>query len=325
MATMSDAVKAALFGPERKKLKIYDHEFNVKPAQPEKQGNRLLVNGQLSHHLSFRPDDQVYYVITIEDAAIKHVTREISRGGAAPLAAPIVSAVSAYYGAPIPPDKAEEVGRALGGIVDGKWETAAQIIIANIALAFQQQERDAGAHEVQQQALGTDAHEVHGWIREKWAELGGEAGFLGAPVTDETGTPDGIGRYNHFQGGSIYCTPDTGAHEVHGEIRNKWMELGWERSFLGYPLTDETTTPDGIGRYNHFQGGSIYWTPETGAHEIHGEIRNKWAELGWERSALGYPLTDETPTPDGVGRLNDFQRGSIRWHPDTGAQEVYGP
>ena len=53
--------------------------------------------------------------------------------------------------------------------------------------------------------------------------------------------------------------------------------LGWERSFLGYPLTDETATPDGVGRYNHFQGGSIYWTPATGAHEVHGAIRGQWA------------------------------------------------
>jgi uncharacterized protein with LGFP repeats len=25
---------------------------------------------------------------------------------------------------------------------------------------------------------------------------------------------------------------------------------------LGYPVTDETGTPDGHGRYNHFQGGT---------------------------------------------------------------------
>src|SRR5207302_49498 len=83
---------------------------------------------------------------------------------------------------------------------------------------------------------------------------------------------DGVGRYNHFQGGSIYWTPGTGAHEVHGAIKDKWASMGWERSFLGYPVTDETGTPDGVGRYNHFQGGSIYWTPSIGAYEVHGAI-----------------------------------------------------
>ena len=45
-----------------------------------------------------------------------------------------------------------------------------------------------------------------------------------------------------------------------GDIRNKWLSIGGASSVLGQPLTDELTTPDGIGRFNHFQGGSIYWT-----------------------------------------------------------------
>lgn len=170
----------------------------------------------------------------------------------------------------------------------------------------------------------TGAHEVHGAIRGKWSSIGWERSVLGYPITDETVTPDGVGRFNHFQGGSVYWTPATGAHEVHGAIRAKWSSLGWERSFLGYPLTDESTTPDGVGRFNHFQGGSIYWTPTTNAHEVHGSIRGKWASLGWERSFLGYPLTDETVTPDGVGRFNHFQGGSIYWTPSTDAHEVHG-
>ena len=165
----------------------------------------------------------------------------------------------------------------------------------------------------------TGAHEVHGSIRSKWSGIGWERSFLGYPLTDETTTPDGVGRYNHFQGGSIYWTPSTGAQEVHGAIRAKWASKGWERSFLGYPLTDETTTPDGVGRYNHFQGGSIYWTPSTGAQEVHGAIRAKWASMGWERSFLGYPTSDELMTEDGTGRYSEFQHGSIYWSLDTGA------
>jgi hypothetical protein len=98
-----------------------------------------------------------------------------------------------------------------------------------------------------------------------------------------------------------------------------WASLGWERSFLRYPQTDETTTPDGVGRYNHFQGGSIYWTPGTGAHEVHGAIRGLWASLGWERGWLGYPTSNELSTEDGTGRYSEFQHGSIFWSPGTGA------
>jgi uncharacterized protein with LGFP repeats len=169
----------------------------------------------------------------------------------------------------------------------------------------------------------TDAHEVQGAIHTKWAQLGWERSALGYPTTNESGTPDGIGRFNHFQGGSIYWTAATDAHEVQDAIYNKWAAMGWERSALGYPLTDESGTPDGVGRFNHFQGGSIYWTAATGAHEVEGEIHTKWAQLGWE-TMLGYPITDETATPDGVGQYSQFEHGFIFWSPSSGAHDILG-
>jgi uncharacterized protein with LGFP repeats len=109
---------------------------------------------------------------------------------------------------------------------------------------------------------------------------------------------------------------------VYGEIWKKWNSLGGEKGFLGVPLNDETGTPDGIGRYNHFQGGSIYWTPKTGAYEVHGAIRDKWASLGWERSILGYPMSDEFQ--DGIFRRSNFQHGFIRWTKEHGVK-VFKP
>ncbi|MFZ0160944.1 MAG: hypothetical protein WAL50_18080 [Kineosporiaceae bacterium] len=170
----------------------------------------------------------------------------------------------------------------------------------------------------------TGAHEVHGAIRAKWSALGWEQGLLEYPISDETATPDGRGRYNHFQHGSVYWTPQTGAHEVHGAIRAKWSALGWERGAMGYPVTDEMGTPDGVGRFNHFEFGSIYSTDAAGTHEVHGAIRAKWSALRWEQGGLGYPVTDETVTPDGRGRYNHFQNGSIYWSPETAAHEVHG-
>jgi uncharacterized protein with LGFP repeats len=161
-------------------------------------------------------------------------------------------------------------------------------------------------------------------IESKWASLGGSRSVLGNPISDESNTPDGNGKYRHFQHGSIYWTPSTGAHEVHGFIGQKWAIMGFERSALGYPITDESGTPDGVGRFNHFQQGSIYWTPQTGAHEVQGAIRVKWSSIGYERSNIGYPVTDETKTPDGVGRFNHFQNGSIYWTPQLGAHVIFG-
>jgi uncharacterized protein with LGFP repeats len=151
---------------------------------------------------------------------------------------------------------------------------------------------------------------VYGSIFIRYQEYGGVTGFLGVPMADEEAAPN-AGRVSHFETGDIYWRADAGAHEIHGAIRGKFDDLAGAGGFLGYPTTDETKTPDGLGRFNHFQGGSIYWTPETGAHEVHGAIRDKWAALGWERSYLRYPTTDEMPTPDGNGRISTFQRGHI--------------
>lgn len=42
---------------------------------------------------------------------------------------------------------------------------------------------------------------VYGAIGQHYDALGGPAGFLRQPLTSELGTPDGLGRYNFFQGG----------------------------------------------------------------------------------------------------------------------------
>src|SRR5262245_58929401 len=103
-------------------------------------------------------------------------------------------------------------------------------------------------------------------IDEKYAALGGAKSILREPVIAETTTPDGVGRVRHYQGGSIDWHPSAVAHMVRGAIREKWSVLGWERSFLGFPITDETQAPDKKGYFTHFQGGSIYWHPATSAH-----------------------------------------------------------
>jgi uncharacterized protein with LGFP repeats len=96
-----------------------------------------------------------------------------------------------------------------------------------------------------------DPHEVHGAIRDKYAQLGGPAGFLGLPITDETPKADGKGSFNHFQNGVIHSHPSVGTFEVHGAILVEWTALGWDAS--SYPTTYESGTTDGVGRFNHFR------------------------------------------------------------------------
>jgi hypothetical protein len=112
-------------------------------------------------------------------------------------------------------------------------------------------------------SASTGAHEVHGLIRGKWAALGWENSFLGFPTSDETVGGNG-GRFSTFQGGVIYWLPATGAHEVHGEILARYRLLGAEKSFLGYPVSDEFAGP-GQSRISNFQHGQIAWSPALGA------------------------------------------------------------
>lgn len=149
-------------------------------------------------------------------------------------------------------------------------------------------------------ATGGGTKKVCGLIRDNFAAHGAVAGY-GTPSTDETSTPDGSGRYNHFSLGgdvrSIYYSAPTGAHNIQGSIRSVWANSGWEAGPMGYPASDELSTPSGNGKYNHFAKAgsstvySIYYTPTTGAHEVHGLIRNAWADLGWE-TKTGYPTQD---------------------------------
>jgi len=159
----------------------------------------------------------------------------------------------------------------------------------------------------------TGAHEVHGLIAIKYRTTAGGPTEFGLPLTDEVTTPDGVGRFNHFQGNrSIYWTPSTGAHTLYAGIRGDWAANGWEQGVLGYPTSDENNAL-APGRYNDFQHGVIYWSPAPGAHEVHGAILAAWAALGYERSALGFPTTDERDVFGGGGRESYFEGGYINW------------
>ncbi|MGY1826780.1 MULTISPECIES: DUF3152 domain-containing protein [unclassified Blastococcus] len=171
-----------------------------------------------------------------------------------------------------------------------------------------------------------------GWsaIEAHYRALGQEGGILGVPVDWEQRSPDGVGAYQNFaRPATIYWSPATGAHEIYGAIRGHYGSLGYELGVLGYPTTGERGSPDGVGRYQNFsRPGTIYFTPATGAHEIYGAIRGHYGSLAYELGPLGYPITGERGSPDGVGRYQNFSRpggASIYFTPSTGAHEVYGP
>jgi len=151
-------------------------------------------------------------------------------------------------------------------------------------------------------------------LQKRFDELGG-SNFFGKLLRKEK-----IVWYCEL-GCVCYNSTLKGVFELHGAIYQKWVALGGAN--WGIPNTDESPCWDGVGRYNHFNSdqATIMWSPQTGAQGIWGDIRRRWTELGWERSYLGYPTSDESDFPDG-GRVNSFQNGGIYWWPDTGAMDL---
>jgi uncharacterized protein with LGFP repeats len=92
-------------------------------------------------------------------------------------------------------------------------------------------------------------------------------------------------------------------------IRAYYDAVGGSRGFLGFPTTDETPTPEGIGAYNDFTGGSAYWSPSTGVHAVVNGILWVYNSIGGTTSRLGFPVSDELTVPGGW--RSDFQSGSI--------------
>lgn len=157
----------------------------------------------------------------------------------------------------------------------------------------------------------TPAAAVTGKNLERYSQIGYEKSILGYPITSEVKIRD-EGTYQRFQKGNMYHTPKYGSKIVHGAIFNKWGDLKYENGPLGYPISDELVAADEKGRYNEFEFGTLYWSPDTGAHEVHGLILKAFDKSGGLEK-VGYPKTDERETPDKSGLYNHFENGSIYW------------
>ncbi|MDN5546736.1 MAG: esterase [Rhodococcus sp. (in: high G+C Gram-positive bacteria)] len=143
-------------------------------------------------------------------------------------------------------------------------------------------------------------------------EIGATAaanGWIGDCITPEYSVAGGLAQ--DFRNGRIYFTSGTGAQPVAGRIAGAYMNTGAAAGPLGFPRTPELGTPDGRGRFNHFQNGSIYWTPQTGAHPVSGDILTEWSAQGWEGGPLGYPTADEIATPGKPGKVQGFEIGAM--------------
>jgi len=163
----------------------------------------------------------------------------------------------------------------------------------------------------------TGAQSVRGQLYLSYETLGEGAHAIGLPTGSQRSIGGGLeqvfahGRMFHRRG-----TPT--AFEVHGSILAHFLATGGTRVW-GFPVSDESVIrKDGadIGRSSDFEGCTIYWSGATGAHEVHGHIRERYLELGGPAGELGLPTSDELDIPghSGPGRMSGFQGGSLLWY-----------
>jgi len=155
----------------------------------------------------------------------------------------------------------------------------------------------------------------------------GEARAIGFPRHPARSISGGLEQ--EFQVARMYHkSGQPNAHEVHGAILGKYLASGGT-AVWGFPITHETDVRRGslaIGKFSEFERCTIYWSSATGAFEVHGDIRQKFRDLGGPAGSLGFPTSDELDIP-GVagGRFNTFQNGSLLWYGSAASIVVARP
>ncbi|MEI6254952.1 MAG: hypothetical protein WCP30_19335, partial [Mycobacteriaceae bacterium] len=110
-------------------------------------------------------------------------------------------------------------------------------------------------------------------------------------------------------------------------INDHYTKFGGESSPLGAATGEAVDINGGVER--DYANGAIFYSKDTGAQAMYGEIFKKYQALGGPGGELGFPTDDEADTGDGVGRFNDFtekdgQTAAIYWGPNTGAWLIKG-
>lgn len=126
-------------------------------------------------------------------------------------------------------------------------------------------------------------------------------------------------------GGTAGADEYYGEFTVGGRILEAYKATGGADKW-GTPTSSERPAADG-GRFQTFsENTSFYWKASVTrgvAHQIGGAIRATWGRRGFERGALGWPITDELDAA-GTGRKQLFQGGNVYYSQTGGTRPVWG-
>ncbi|WP_245719906.1 N-acetylmuramoyl-L-alanine amidase [Nocardia uniformis] len=97
-------------------------------------------------------------------------------------------------------------------------------------------------------------------VARHWADQGGAAGPLGAPISEPYPTLDG-GQYAKFTNGVVYASPGGQVFQMAGKILERFIQLGAFTGLLGMPTGNEYEVTDGVR--TDFQHGSLIFNKVT--------------------------------------------------------------
>lgn len=163
-----------------------------------------------------------------------------------------------------------------------------------------------------------------GPVRDAWQRSGFENGTLGYPTSGMVcGLKDG-GCFQNYQGGSILWSPSSGAvMSTGGAIRDYWAQQRFENGPLGYPTSDPFCGLKGGGCFQNYQGGTVMWSPASGAQTITaGPVQQVWQRSGFENGALGYPINSQSCDAAVTRCTQAFQGGTAAWSSASGGWAV---
>jgi hypothetical protein len=168
-----------------------------------------------------------------------------------------------------------------------------------------------------------DARRQPGWFMSH-KQLTLEASSLGAPVGAIKFSAGSSSYQQSFQSGQLQYHNSLGvAFALRGAINQYYQQLSQlDQQELGFLVSDEVGSANGVGRKSLFQKGAIYWSSSTGPVRVVGQMFLDYEGLG-ESAYLGFPKTKASAISGGLEQ--NFEGGRMYYR--TGAArsfEVHG-
>ena len=159
-------------------------------------------------------------------------------------------------------------------------------------------------------------YESRGKIRERWQSLNFESGALGFPTSNILKNPYTGITFQYYTGGAIVGNDKYGYYESRGKIRERWKQLGFESSALGFPTSNIYKNPYTGIVFQNYAGGVIAGNDKYGYWESRGKLRDYWKKNGFESGKMGWPTSNIMTSDKTI--YQKYSRGTLYYNTANG-------